>query len=81
MKYWKYDEREKDYYMADGGSGNNDGLRVFSLKLIKDTVRFTECCDGWYTNEMSKEQAINALREMADFLELGVESEGAKGEN
>ena len=47
------------------------GERIFSVMCDGELVIFREECDGWYTEEMSKEQAVGYLEAVIEYIKTG----------
>ncbi len=44
--------------------------RVFSISRIDDVIVFTEECDGYFSGEYTKEEAIEVLQEAIAWIKL-----------
>lgn len=64
MKYWTKKRHGKI------SLNDNEGLRTLAIKMMyKGTVLFREECDGYFGAEMSREEAVSALREAIEYIE------------
>lgn len=69
MVHWKK--------VKDGYEYNADGItligkefdRIMSIGIEDGSVKFVEECDGYYSTHMSKQDAINALKEAIEWIE------------
>lgn len=68
MKHWSIGRTEN----GNGEIGiiltNKDDDRVLSIRKEGENIVFTEECDGFFSIEMAKHDAIIALREAIDFI-------------
>lgn len=64
MKHWRNDGGE-DSIVLDTGEGPS----VVSITVRDDSVEFRECCDNFYHVELSRDDAIEALREAIAWIE------------
>jgi len=56
---------------GSGDFGLLFGQRVFSVVCDDDTVTFREECDGYFFEEMPKEQAIGYLEMLINYIKTG----------
>jgi len=81
MKYWT----EKRHGKISINDVDGD-LRTLSVKMMHDgTVLLREECDGYFCAQLSRDEAVDALKEAIDYIQsynakVTHEMEGAKNE-
>lgn len=66
MKHWKLGKIDRGY---GPGIGTLLGDRVLSIsKTPEGNIRFLEECDGYFSVELSREAAIEALNEAIEYI-------------
>lgn len=68
MKYFEKEERWGDVTIGLQAD-EIDYKHVFHMRKVDDQVIFTEGCDHYYSRMMSKEEAIEALKEAIAWIE------------
>lgn len=69
MKHWEirsFDGNDNNVELA-----HEDGDRVlFVSKMDNGNIRFTEACDEYFYVEMSKNEAVEAINELCDWIRI-----------
>lgn len=65
LKYFNSGKTEKGY----GIHGVVLDENIFSLACENEKIIFREECDGYFSNEFSKDQAIELLKEAISWIE------------
>lgn len=64
MKHWVEStniDKQECLYLKD-----ND--RVIAINVDDNKVTFTEACDEWFNTTLSKQEAIEALEELIEYI-------------
>jgi hypothetical protein len=69
MKYWKEDGWAGGLKFADSVGSGLENDRVLCVSKGGDYVVIREACDNYFSVALSPDDAVGALRELADFIE------------
>ena len=67
MRYWKKGKTQ-DGYGDDGIILKADRDRILSVCKTDEGIKFTEECDGHFTETFSKEDAIKLIDELREWV-------------
>ena len=69
MKYWETHGRDKDIVFAEHLAPDLFTDRVLKVSTSGGSVRFCEGCDDYFSISISRVDAVEALRELANHIE------------
>lgn len=68
MKHWSIGRTENGHGEVGIILTKKDDDRVLSIRKEGENIIFAEECDGFFSIEMTKREAISALQEAIDFI-------------